>query len=77
MFVCSLSYKSEKKKITVEGKLKGKISRKIIGKRDFVFDPIFIPLKKHITFGQMSKFKKMRMDHRYIAFQKLKKKISI
>ena len=76
-FVCSLSYKSEKKIITVEGKLKGNISRKIIGKRGFGFDPIFIPLKKHVTFGQMPKLKKIRMDHRFIAFQKLKKKISI
>ena len=76
-FVCSLSYKSEKKIITVEGKLKGNISRKIIGKRGFGFDPIFVPLKKHVTFGQMPKLKKIRMDHRFIAFQKLKKKISI
>ena len=73
-FVCSLSYKSEKKIITVEGKLKGNISRKIIGKRGFGFDPIFVPLKKHVTFGQMPKLKKIRMDHRFIAFQKLKKK---
>jgi XTP/dITP diphosphohydrolase len=77
IFVCSLSYKSKKKLVTVEGKLKGNISRKIIGKRGFGFDPIFVPLKKEITFGQMSKLKKMRMDHRFIAFQKLKKKISI
>ena len=77
IFICSLSYKSKKKIVTVEGKLKGNISRKIIGKRGFGFDPIFIPLKKEITLGQMSKFKKMRMDHRFIAFQKLKKKISI
>ena len=77
IFICSLSYKSKKKIVTVEGKLKGNISRKIIGKQGFGFDPIFIPLKKGITFGQMSKFKKIRMDHRFIAFQKLKKKISI
>ena len=77
IFICSLSYKSKKKIVTVEGKLKGNISRKIIGKRGFGFDSIFIPLKKEITLGQMSKFKKMRMDHRFIAYQKLKKKINI
>ena len=77
IFICSLSYKSKKKIVTVEGKLKGNISRKIIGKRGFGFDPIFIPLKKEITLGQMSKFKKIKMDHRFIAFQKLKKKINI
>ena len=78
MFVCSLSYKAEGKKIiTVEGKLKGKISEKILGKKGFGYDPIFIPHNKKITFGQMSKSLKIKMDHRSIAFQKLKKKIKI
>ena len=34
-------------------------------------------LKKKITFGQMLKSKKIKMDHRYIAFRKLKKSIKI
>ena len=77
-FVCSLSYKKNDRKIvSVEGKIKGNISNKIIGKKGFGYDPIFIPLKKKITFGQMSKLKKIRMDHRFIAFQKLKKIIKI
>ena len=77
-FVCSLSYKDKHKKIiTVEGKLKGNISNKIVGKKGFGYDPIFIPYKKKITFGQMSKLKKIKMDHRFIAFKKLKKKIKI
>ena len=77
-FVCSLSYrKNNRKIISVEGKLKGKISTKIIGKKGFGYDPIFIPIGKKITFGQMKKLKKINMDHRYIAFQKLKKKIKI
>ena len=77
-FVCSLSYrKNNRKIISVEGKLKGKISIKIIGKKGFGYDPIFIPIGKKITFGQMKKLKKIKMDHRYIAFQKLKKKIKI
>ena len=76
VFVCSLSCKDEKGKIfTVEGKIKGNISTKILGKKGFGYDPIFIPLKKKITFGQMSKSTKIKMDHRYIAFKKLKKKI--
>ena len=77
-FVCSLSYKKNNGKIiSVEGILKGNISSKIIGKKGFGYDPIFIPLKKNITFGQMLKSKKIKMDHRFIAFQKLKKKIKI
>ena len=61
----------------MEGRIEGNISKKIIGKKGFGYDPIFIPNKEKITFGQMSKIKKIKMDHRYIAFQKLKKKIKI
>ncbi len=77
-FVCSLSYKNKNGKIiSVEGKLQGNISYKILGKKGFGYDPIFIPLKKKITFGQMPKFKKIKLDHRYLAFKKLRKKIKI
>ena len=44
------------------------------GKRGFGYDPIFIPKNKLVTFGQMSQKKKIKMDHRYIAFKKLKNK---
>ena len=75
-FICSLTYKDEAGKIiSAEGKLKGNISKKILGKNGFGYDSIFIPLKKKITFGQMTKLKKIKMDHRFLAFQKLKKKI--
>ena len=78
IFVCNLSYKGYGKKvISAEGKLKGKISNKILGKKGFGYDPIFVPVNKEITFGQMAKSKKIKMDHRFIAFQKLKKKIKI
>ena len=77
-FVCSLSYYDENGKITsVEGKLKGKISVKMRGTNGFGYDPIFIPIKKKITFGQMLKSKKIKMDHRYLAFKKLRKKVKI
>jgi|TARA_B110000211_G_scaffold223284_1_gene272955 XTP/dITP diphosphohydrolase len=76
-FVCCLSYKKEYhgEIVTVEGKINGKISSKILGKKGFGYDPIFIPNKEKITFGQMSKLTKIKMDHRFIAFKKLKKKI--
>ena len=77
-FVCSLSFKYPRRKIvTVIGKIKGLISYKILGTRGFGYDSIFIPHGKNITFGQMSKFRKINMDHRYIAFKKLKRKIKI
>ena len=77
-FVCSLSFKYPRGKvITVIGKIKGLISYKMLGTRGFGYDPIFIPLGKSITFGQMSKSIKAKMNHRYLAFKKLKKKIKI
>tara|TARA_Y100000768_G_scaffold45143_1_gene29487 strand:+ start:216 stop:791 length:576 start_codon:yes stop_codon:yes gene_type:complete len=77
-FVCSLSYKDNKGKITtVQGNLKGTISTKIKGSKGFGYDPIFIPEGKTLTFGQMSKIKKMQMDHRYLAYKTLLKKVKI
>lgn len=77
-FICCLSYKIKNGKIiTVVGKVKGKISNKILGKKGFGYDPIFIPTNKKITFGQMSNTKKIKIDHRFIAFQKLKKRVKI
>ena len=77
-FICSLSYKNEKGKVvTVQGNLKGTISNKIKGKKGFGYDPIFIPKGKEITFGQMPKKKKMQMDHRFLAYKKLLKKVKI
>ena len=76
VFICSLSFKYPKKKpINVTGKIKGSIAKSIRGKKGFGYDPIFIPNKYEKTFGQFSKLKKMRMDHRYQAFKKLKRKI--
>ncbi len=75
-FVCSLSFKvPNKKAITVKGKINGKISYKISGKKGFGYDPIFIPNSYQKTFGEMDKLKKIKMDHRFIAFKKLKKKV--
>ena len=75
-FVCSLSYISKSKKtITVTGKINGKIAHSIQGKKGFGYDPIFIPNSNSVTFGQMNKREKMKIDHRYVAFKKLKKKI--
>tara|TARA_X000000368_G_C22994504_1_gene695946 strand:+ start:612 stop:1190 length:579 start_codon:yes stop_codon:yes gene_type:complete len=77
-FVCSLSFKYPRGKVvTVKGKIEGLISYKMLGTRGFGYDPIFIPLGEAITFGQMSKLRKINMDHRYIAYKKLKRKIKI
>ena len=77
-FVCSLSFKFPKKKpINVVGKIRGTISDKILGKNGFGYDPIFIPKNHKKTFGEMLKSKKIKIDHRYLAFKMLKKKVKI
>jgi len=77
-FICSLTVQlNSKKKITAIGEIKGNISDKILGKNGFGYDSIFVPNGYSSTFGQMTKRKKMLMDHRFLAFKKLKKKISI
>ena len=75
-FFCSLSIKlSNKKILTSIGIINGKISKKIIGTNGFGYDSIFLPNKSKITFGQMQKRRKLKIDHRSIAFKKLKKKL--
>ena len=73
-FICALSISYLNKKIAcVLGKVEGHISDKPRGKNGFGYDPIFIPLKKTKTFGQMKPSQKYKMDHRYQAFKKIKK----
>ena len=73
-FVCALSICYLDKKIaSVLGKVEGHISTKPKGKNGFGYDPIFIPKNKRKTFGEMSSSQKYKIDHRYIAFKKIKK----
>ena len=73
-FICALSISYLNKKIAcVSGKVEGYISDKPKGKNGFGYDPIFIPIKKTKTFGEMKPSQKFRMDHRYHAFKKIRK----
>ncbi len=75
-FVCSLSIKLNKKKlVSAVGIINGNISTKMSGSKGFGYDPIFVPNGYKMTFGQMNVSKKMKIDHRSIAFKKLKKKL--
>ena len=75
-FICSLTFCYNNKKITTVGVIEGTISEKLIGKKGFGYDPIFIPKGSKKTFGQMNKKKKILTDHRFMAFKKLKYKIN-
>jgi len=73
-FICALSICYLDKKIaSVLGKVEGHISEKPKGKNGFGYDPIFIPKNKRKTFGEMSSLHKYKIDHRFIAFKKIKK----
>ena len=73
-FVCALSLYGLKKKIAcVEGKVDGTISKKPRGKNGFGYDPIFIPKNKSKTFAEISSKTKYTIDHRFLAFRKIKK----
>ena len=73
-FVCALSISNPKKKIIcVQSKVEGYISNKPKGNNGFGYDPIFIPFKKKLTFGEMKPSLKYRIDHRSKAFKKIKK----
>ena len=73
-FICALTiYWPNGKKVESEGKIEGLISQKKKGKNGFGYDPIFMPLKNKLTFGQMSPSRKYKIDHRFKAFKKIKR----
>ena len=73
-FVCALSICFlDKKIISVLGKVEGFISSEPRGKNGFGYDPIFIPKNKKKTFGEMRLLQKHKIDHRSVAFKKIKK----
>ena len=73
-FICALSICYLDKKIaSVLGKVEGYISIKPKGQNGFGYDPIFIPKNRRKTFGEMSSIQKYKIDHRFIAFKKIRK----
>ena len=73
-FVCALSICYLDKTIAcVSGKIEGIISNSPKGRNGFGYDPIFIPKQRKKTFGEMKPSSKYKIDHRSIAFRKIKK----
>ena len=73
-FICAITiFWSSKRFITVLGKVEGSISKKKKGKNGFGYDPIFIPNGSKVTYGQMKYSEKIKIDHRFKAFKKIKK----
>ncbi len=73
-FICALSISYLDRKIaSVLGSVEGYISSKPKGKNGFGYDPIFFPKNRRKTFGEMNPQKKYKIDHRSVAFNKIKK----
>ena len=73
-FICALSISYLDKKIaSVLGKVEGYISVNPKGENGFGYDPIFIPKNRRKTFAEMSSIQKYKIDHRFVAFKKIKK----
>ena len=73
-FICNMTlYWPDGQNFSSEGYIEGKISDVKKGKNGFGYDPIFIPLRKRKTFGEMKPSQKYRIDHRYKAFKKIRK----
>ena len=73
-FICALTiFGLKKKPIQSLGVINGKVSNTKLGKNGFGYDPIFIPKGYNLTFAQMDKSKKYKIDHRAMAFKKIKK----
>jgi XTP/dITP diphosphohydrolase len=54
-----------------EGRVEGQIVWPPRGENGFGYDPMFQPIGKGITFGEMEPAQKYAMDHRADAFRKL------
>ena len=77
-FVCSLTIQwPDGTKISEVGKIQGDISLGKKGQNGFGYDPIFIPDGYSKTFAEMNYKEKLMLDHRFIAYKKLEKKIKI
>jgi XTP/dITP diphosphohydrolase len=73
-FICALTiYGPNQKTINSIGKIEGHIANSMKGKNGFGYDPIFIPMGEKITFGEMKPIQKYKIDHRFKAYQKIKK----
>ena len=73
-FICVLTlYWPNGKFVNSVGKVKGYILNKKRGNNGFGYDPIFKPLNKKLTFGEMKSKDKYKIDHRFQAFKKIKK----
>ncbi|MFQ5437448.1 MAG: RdgB/HAM1 family non-canonical purine NTP pyrophosphatase [Paracoccaceae bacterium] len=71
-FVCALCLAwPDGRDLVFEGAVMGRLVWPIRGNQGFGFDPMFQPVGKEQTFGEMDPLEKHAMSHRAVAFSKL------
>jgi XTP/dITP diphosphohydrolase len=72
-FVCHLAVSdpSGKVRLTADGKCRGRILTSAAGSGGFGYDPLFLLLEHHRTFGQLSPIVKSVLSHRARAMARL------
>jgi len=65
-------YEPKTKPFVFIGECQGEISKKMVGKQGFGYDPIFIPNEGTKTFAQMDIIEKNKYSHRGKSLEKLK-----
>ena len=71
-FVCALSLCwPDGVIVSFKGVIRGSLAFPPQGNKGFGYDPIFIPEKRQLTFGEMDQVEKHQISHRAIAFKKL------
>ena len=72
-FICALALVlNTNQEFTFVGKTHGSLVFPPKGKSGFGYDPIFVPNKQILTFGQMNPEKKDLISHRFKAYKKMK-----
>ena len=72
-FICALALVlNTNQEFTFTGKIQGSLVFPPKGKSGFGYDPIFVPNKQILTFGQMNPEKKDLISHRFKAYKKMK-----
>jgi len=74
-FVCALAiaWPNDGQAENFEGRVDGTLTWPPRGDKGFGYDPIFVPVGREVTFGEMDPAEKHRMSHRADAFRKLVK----
>ena len=70
-YTAVIAFADEKRNLTFEGQLMGRIACKASGSNGFGYDPIFIPEGYDQTLAQLSPREKNRISHRAAAAKKM------